>query len=73
MGKPKIKYLLAFFALLIALAYSNFETKWPKIKHIKIKSPDLPKSFHGKKIVFVSDIHHEEISQPDRFHPWWAK
>ena len=43
---------------LILLAYSSFETRWIKITPVIIESQDIPTSFDGKRIVFVSDIHH---------------
>ena len=43
---------------MIFLLYSSFETRWIKITPVTIKSPDIPTTFDGKRIVFVSDIHH---------------
>ena len=40
------------------LVYSFLETRWIKTTHIIIESPDIPNSFDGKRIVFISDIHH---------------
>lgn len=34
------------------------ETRWIKTNEVEIKSPDIPRSFDSKTIVFVSDIHH---------------
>jgi predicted MPP superfamily phosphohydrolase len=43
---------------IVFILYSSLETRWIKITHITIKSSDIPQSFDGKRIVFVSDIHH---------------
>ena len=43
---------------LILWAYSSLESRWIKITHVTIESPDIPTSFNGRRIVFVSDIHH---------------
>ena len=57
--KKRTKLLLIIIATGIILpAYSYLETRWVKITRVSIKSPDIPKSFDGKRIVFVSDIHH---------------
>ncbi len=50
--------LYAFIALIILGIYSRLETYWLKVNHVTIQSPDIPPAFDGKKIVFVSDIHH---------------
>lgn len=56
------KLVYAFFILLIIglffLGYSYFESRWVRIKRITISSPDIPDSFNGKKIAFITDIHH---------------
>ena len=39
------------------LSYCYFESHWIKITEIEIRSPDLPGSFNGSKVVFISDIH----------------
>jgi uncharacterized protein len=38
--------------------YCYLETRWIKINRIEIKSDAIPKSFNGKHIVFISDVHH---------------
>jgi uncharacterized protein len=48
----------SFIILLIFLIYCHLETRWLKINHVVIRSSDIPVSFDGKKIVFISDIHH---------------
>ena len=40
------------------MAYASLETRWVKITNVTIESHDIPISFDGKRIVFVSDIHH---------------
>jgi predicted MPP superfamily phosphohydrolase len=42
----------------VLTTYSFLETKWIKITHVSIESRDVPRAFDGKRIVFVSDIHH---------------
>lgn len=57
--KKRTKRLLIFVVTgIVLLTYSSLETRWVKITHVTIESPDIPKSFDGKRIVFVSDIHH---------------
>lgn len=59
-----ILYVLATF--LILLTYSYLETKWIKVTTINIESHDIPNTFDGKRIVFVSDIHHGANLSIDR-------
>ena len=58
------------FILIIAgavlLAYASLETRWVKITNVTIESHDIPISFDGKRIVFVSDIHHGEALSRER-------
>jgi len=59
----KLKKLIKIFSILIILGivflgYCHIETRWIKTKKIEINSVDIPKSFIGKRIVFISDIHH---------------
>jgi len=55
------RHRLIFRALIIAgivfLSYSFFESRWIKITDVEILSADIPESFNGSKIVFISDIH----------------
>jgi len=53
----KIVLILVIFGI-IFISYSYLESRWIKIKKIEINSNDIPHSFIGKKIVFISDIHH---------------
>jgi len=57
--KKRTKRLL-FISLagVLLLTYSSLETRWVKITHVPIESKEVPKSFDGIRIVFVSDIHH---------------
>ena len=58
-GKKRTKRLfIIILAGVILLIYSSLETRWIKITHVTIESTDIPTSFDGIKIVFVSDIHH---------------
>jgi predicted MPP superfamily phosphohydrolase len=40
------------------ISYCHLESRWIKTKKIVIKSVEIPKSFVGKRLVFISDIHH---------------
>ena len=44
-------------SILVFLMYCFFESRWIKITEIEINSADVPDSFSGTKIVFISDIH----------------
>jgi predicted MPP superfamily phosphohydrolase len=58
-GKKRTKRLLIIIlAGVILLIYSSLETRCVKITPVTIESTDIPTSFDGIKIVFVSDIHH---------------
>ena len=57
--KRKTKRLFIVLVVgIVLLTYSSLETRWIKITPVTIESPDIPSSFDGKRIVFVSDIHH---------------
>jgi len=57
--KKKTRSLFIILATgIVLLTYSSLETRWVKITRVTIKSHDIPPSFDGKRIVFVSDIHH---------------
>ncbi|MDR3652992.1 MAG: metallophosphoesterase [Paludibacter sp.] len=57
--RKRSKRLLVILATgIVLLIYASMETRWVKTTHVTIESPDIPKSFDGKRIVFVSDIHH---------------
>jgi predicted MPP superfamily phosphohydrolase len=57
--KKRTKRLLIIILTgIVLLTYSSLETRWVKISPVTIESHDIPKSFDGKRIVFVSDIHH---------------
>lgn len=50
-----------FFAAIagfLLLIYAYLETRWLKVNTVVVESPDIPAAFDGKKIVFVSDVHH---------------
>lgn len=44
-------------SILVFLIYCFFESRWIKITEIEINSADVPDSFNGTQIVFISDIH----------------
>ncbi len=57
--KKRAKRLVVFILTgIIFMIYSSLEARWIKITNVTIESQDIPKSFDGKRIVFVSDIHH---------------
>ena len=57
--KKRTKRLFIILAAgIVLMIYSSLETRWIKITPVTIESQDIPKSFDGKRIVFVSDIHH---------------
>lgn len=57
--KKTIKHLLIIILSgIVLLIYASLETRWIKITHVSIESKDIPASFDGKRIVFISDIHH---------------
>ena len=57
--KKRTKRLFIILAVgIVLMIYSSLETRWIKITPVTIESQDIPKSFDGKRIVFVSDIHH---------------
>jgi len=57
--KKRTKWLsIILITGIVLLSYASLETRWVKITHVKIESHDIPESFDGKRIVFVSDIHH---------------
>jgi len=56
---PRNKSIVGLLILsaLIFLSYCFFESRWIKITEIEIKSTEVPESFNGSKIVFISDTH----------------
>jgi uncharacterized protein len=65
-----IKSLIVFSILLISvitLAYAVFIEPYSiEVKEVNLSSPDIPLSFEGKRIVFVSDIHNGEFFSIER-------
>ncbi len=56
--KPIKIFLLLIFLGIVFLSYCYLETRWIKTKEIELVSNDIPNSFIGEKIVFITDIHH---------------
>ena len=56
--KLKLKIQILIFCTILFLSYSYLETYWLKTTQIEIPHPDIPTSFKGNKIIFLSDIHH---------------
>jgi len=54
--RKQIRKFLILFGLLF-LTYAFLESRWIRITEIEIRSADVPESFNGSKIVFISDIH----------------
>ena len=52
------RLIIIIVAGAVLLIYASLETRWVKITHVTIESHDIPPSFDGKRIVFISDIHH---------------
>jgi len=48
---------LLIIAGILILTYCFFEARWIKTTEVEIKSSDIPESFDGTKIVFITDIH----------------
>jgi len=54
-----IKWLAIILLTGLALLfYGWLEARWVKVTPVVIESGDIPRSFDGKRIAFVSDIHH---------------
>jgi uncharacterized protein len=58
--------IIVLAAGVVWLAYASLETRWVKTTRITIESHDIPASFDGKRIVFVSDIHYGSYMSRDR-------
>ena len=57
--KLRTKILYGMSAVItLLLFYTYLESRWLKVAELTVTSGDLPASFNGTKIVFVSDIHH---------------
>lgn len=56
---------IIFLAALI-VGYMFIEPYWVEIKEITIESNQIPANFHGKKIVFLADIHASPFYSQDR-------
>jgi len=65
--RKRTKWLFIILAAgIVLLTYSSLETRWVKITRVTIESHDIPTSFDGKRIVFVSDIHYGGYMSGDR-------
>ena len=65
--KNRTNWLIIVLAAgVVWLAYASLETRWVKTTRITIESHDIPASFDGKRIVFVSDIHYGSYMSRDR-------
>jgi uncharacterized protein len=53
----------AFAAL---LSYMVIEPLWLRVRHVKVKSDEVPQSFVGYRIVFISDLHFGRYLHEDR-------
>lgn len=57
--KRVVKILFVLFGLsILFLLYCHLESRWLKEENVELISKDVPESFSGKKIVFITDIHH---------------
>jgi len=67
MKKKTKKVVLLFLCLFtIFLTYCYFESRWLKTTNLIIESGDIPTSFDGKRIVFISDVHHGRYFSRER-------
>jgi uncharacterized protein len=61
----------AFFAIIILFVVYGFaETYWLEVKEYTFRSPDVPASFDGTRIVLVTDIHRGPFVSQDRVASW---
>lgn len=65
-------FLSILTACILILAYMFIEPYWLKITYMEIRDGDIPNSFDGKRIVFVSDIHHGPFF-PERESEIWSR
>jgi uncharacterized protein len=54
------RFLIVICIGIVLVTYSSLETRWVKTTIVSIQSPEIPTAFDGKRIVFISDIHHGE-------------
>lgn len=50
----------------LCILYSYFEARNIKLKKITFFHKDIPESFNGKKVVFISDIHCDQYFTPQK-------
>lgn len=60
-----IIFILAGLGAAILL-YSYLESRWIKTREIQLVSADVPESFQGWRVVFISDIHHGPFLSRER-------
>lgn len=53
-------------ALLILLYAALIEPRWLMVREVEVLDPDIPASFEGKTIAFLTDIHHGIYFSLDR-------
>ncbi|MFP4164973.1 MAG: metallophosphoesterase [Chitinispirillaceae bacterium] len=60
MARPSKKFILIIFPILVSLMgiYSFVEPYWMEEKTYVISDSDIPVSFEGMTVVFLTDIHH---------------
>lgn len=57
--RKAVKYIFILFTLgVVFLSYAYLESRWIKTTKISISSNEIPSAFDGKRIVFITDIHH---------------
>jgi predicted MPP superfamily phosphohydrolase len=52
------RFLLLIVAGAVFLVYCHLESRWLKTEEVELVSEDVPEAFVGKKILFITDIHH---------------
>jgi uncharacterized protein len=57
---------ILFIAAFLLTIYGYLESRWLKTNRIEIAHTDIPENFKGKKIVFISDIHHGPLFSQKR-------
>jgi len=64
--KNKKSIIVILLLLVLAFIYAWIEPYWLEIKEVNIIDSDVPASFDGTKIVFLTDIHHGPFFSKDR-------
>lgn len=63
--KFSVFVLLLFSVVCLCAVYGYFEARNIKLREVAFTCNDIPDSFVGKKIIFISDIHCDKYFTPD--------